>query len=315
MDPTKSMASGVKVIVPGAPSSYHVAPRVENSELGTSQMTSPMMSMGSEKKKRGRPRKYKPDESSSSRVFSPVSSSAPPAAGKAYVQEDKLGVTRIVNSEKKHKSKIGTEKLDDWIDCSTGSSFLPHVITVNAGEDISTKIMEFSRQGPRAVCIISGSGTVSNVTIRHPSSSGGILTYEGLFEILSFSGSFTPTETPDSKFRRPGSMTITLSGADGRVVGGLMAGLTVAATPVKVVVASFLLGSSQELKPKKQQFTVDASGPSSSKVDRRNSSNVQGTSFSNTENPTNWTAMQSAEKSRKSTADINISLSDGDHRF
>lgn len=23
---------------------------------------------------------------------------------------------------------------DDWIECSTGSSFIPHVITVNAGE-------------------------------------------------------------------------------------------------------------------------------------------------------------------------------------
>ncbi|KAI3444680.1 hypothetical protein Pfo_001345 [Paulownia fortunei] len=186
--------------------------------------------------------------------------------------------------------------VDDCVECSTGSSFLPHVITVNAGEDISTKIMEFSRQGPRAVCIISGSGTVSNVTIRHPSSSGGILTYEGLFEILSFSGSFTPMEMPDSKFGRSGMMTITLSGADGRVVG--------------VVVASFLLSSPHELKPKKQ-FTVSAPGPNggpASKVEKWSSNNIQGPSCSSSENPTNWAAMQTAEKSRKSTADINISL-------
>lgn len=38
---------------------------------------------------------------------------------------------------------------------------------------------------------------------------------------------------PD-KYGRSGMMTITLSGADGRVVGGLVSGLTVAASPVKV---------------------------------------------------------------------------------
>ncbi|XP_057807415.1 AT-hook motif nuclear-localized protein 1-like isoform X2 [Salvia miltiorrhiza] len=309
MDSEKAMA-GVTVIGPGAPSTYHVAPRMESSEFGTSQMTPPAMSAaGSERKKRGRPRKYKPDESSS-RVFSSVqvSSSAPPAAGKAYGEDVKTGVPRATTSEKKHKSKIGTEKLDDWIECSTGSSFLPHVITVNAGEDISMKIMEFSRQGPRAVCIISGSGRVSNVTLRHPNSSGGILTYEGLFEILSFSGSFTPTEMPD-KYGRSGMMTITLSGADGRVVGGLVSGLTVAATPVKIVVASYLVGSSLEVKPKKQQYTVNASVPGGANEDKRISGNVQGPSCSSSaDNPTGWAAIQTAEKSRKSAADINISL-------
>ncbi|KAK4411289.1 AT-hook motif nuclear-localized protein 1 [Sesamum angolense] len=311
MDTGKAMASGVTVIAPGAPSTYHMAPRIENSELGTTQMSSPLMTSGSERKKRGRPRKYKPDESSS-RTFSSVqvSSSAPLASGKAYAEEDKLNVARPMSSEKKLKSKIGTEKLDDWVDCSTGSSFLPHVITVNTGEDISTKIMEFSREGPRAVCIISGSGTVSTLTIRHPSSSGGITTYEGLFEILSFSGSFTPMEMPDPKFGTSGRMSITLSGADGRVVGGLIAGLTLAASPVKVVVASFLLGSPQELKPKKH-FTVDALGPngaSASNAEKRSSDNVQGPGYSISDNPTNWAAMQNAERSRKSKADINISL-------
>lgn len=110
MDSGKGMASGVTVIGPGAPSTYHVAPRIENSEYGTpSQMTSPVMSGGSERKKRGRPRKYKPDDSSN-RVFSSAqgSSSAPPASSKVYGEDVK---TRPISSEKKHKSKIGTEKL------------------------------------------------------------------------------------------------------------------------------------------------------------------------------------------------------------
>ncbi|GFP82273.1 hypothetical protein PHJA_000370500 [Phtheirospermum japonicum] len=289
MDPSKTMPSGVTVVAPGAPSAYHVASRIDQSEIGTSQMALPVVSIGSEKKKRGRPRKYKSDESSS-RAFSSfqVSSSASPARGKDYVEEDKIIVARPISSEKRYKSKIGTEKLDDWIECSTGSSFLPHVITVHTGEDVTTKIMEFARQGPRAVCIISGSGTVSN----------------GIFEILSFSGSFTPTETPDPKFGRTGMMTITLSGADGRVVGGLISGLTIAATPIK------------EFKPAKQFTISSASGPIGSpapKAEKRSSNSMQfiqgPPNGSNSQNPSNWAAaMQSADKSRKPNADINISL-------
>ncbi|KAL3649471.1 hypothetical protein CASFOL_005874 [Castilleja foliolosa] len=310
MDPSKTMT--------GAPSAYHMVSRIDQSEIGTSQMASPVISLGSEKKRRGRPRKYKPDESSS-RAFSSiqVSSSALPTGGIAYVEENKLTVARPISSEKRYKSKIGTEKLDDWIECSTGSSFLPHVITVYTGEDVTMKIMEFARQGPRAVCIISGSGTVSNVTIRHPNSSGGILTYEGIFEILSFSGSFTPTETPDPKSGRSGMMTVTLSGADGRVVGGLISGLTIAATPVKVIVASFLLSGPQEFKPAKQ-FTISSSlgapiGSPAPKAEKRSSNSIQfiqgPPNGSNTQNPSNWAAaMHSADKSKKSNADINISL-------
>ncbi|KAL3814905.1 hypothetical protein ACJIZ3_016173 [Penstemon smallii] len=313
MDSGKAVASGV---------SYQMAPRTtENFESGTLAIASPAMS--SERKKRGRPRKYKPDESGIG-MLSPMSmsSTAPPASGKSFVGEGIPIAARPINSDKKLKNKVGAEKLDDWIDCTTGSSFLPHVLTVNTGEDISTKIMEFSLQGPRAVCVISGTGMVSNVTIRRPSSSGGTLTYEGMFEIISFSGSFTPMEMPDSKFGRSGMLTISLSGADGRVVGGLIAGLTVAASPVKVVVASFLLGSlqepkSKELKSKKRKiepsFTINASGPNGAptpNVERRSSTSVQGPSCSTSQNPTNWAPpmMQTAERSGQSTADINISL-------
>lgn len=45
-------------------------------------------------------------------------------------------------------------------------------------QDIATKIMSFSQQGPRAVCILSANGAVSTVTLRQPASSGGTVTYE-----------------------------------------------------------------------------------------------------------------------------------------
>jgi hypothetical protein len=48
------------------------------------------------------------------------------------------------------------------------------------------KVISFSQQGPRAICILSASGVISNVTLRQPDSSGGTLTYEVLLIVLYF---------------------------------------------------------------------------------------------------------------------------------
>lgn len=45
-------------------------------------------------------------------------------------------------------------------------------------QDVSSKIMSFSQHGPRAVCILSANGAISNVTLRQPATSGGTVTYE-----------------------------------------------------------------------------------------------------------------------------------------
>ncbi|KAJ6978108.1 DNA binding protein [Populus alba x Populus x berolinensis] len=77
--------------------------------------------------------------------------------------------------------------------------------------------------------------------------------FQGRFEILSLSGSFMPSENGGTK-GRSGGMSVSLAGPDGRVVGGGLAGLLVAAGPVQVVVGSFLLGHQQESKHKKQRI-------------------------------------------------------------
>ena len=48
-------------------------------------------------------------------------------------------------------------------------------------QDVASKILSFSQKGPRGICVLSANGAVSNVTIRQPGSSGGILTYEACF--------------------------------------------------------------------------------------------------------------------------------------
>ena len=56
---------------------------------------------------------------------------------------------------------------------------------------------------------------------------------QGRFEILSLSGSFLPMESGNI-YGRTGGLSVSLAGPDGRVIGGGVAGLLMAASPVQV---------------------------------------------------------------------------------
>ncbi|URD85181.1 AT-hook protein 1 [Musa troglodytarum] len=73
-----------------------------------------------------------------------------------------------------------------------------------------------------------------------------IITVKGRFDIISLSGSFLLTEEGSTR-SRSGGLSVALAGSDGRILGGGVAGMLVAATPVQVVVASFITGNK---KPK-----------------------------------------------------------------
>ncbi|KAF2315741.1 hypothetical protein GH714_040276 [Hevea brasiliensis] len=201
----------------------------------------------------------------------PISSSIPLTG---ELSAWKRGRGRPLESAKK-QYKYEYDSAGERIAYFVGANFTPHVITVNAGEDVTMKVMSFSQQGCRAICILSANGTISNVTLRQPTSSGGTLTYEGRFEILSLSGSFMPTNSGGTK-SRSGGMSVSLAGPDG-VVGGGLAGMLVAAGSVQsvvierqvfkyvlyglfwvhqVVVGSFLPGHQQEQKHKKQKTEI-----------------------------------------------------------
>ncbi|CAI9103768.1 OLC1v1002316C1 [Oldenlandia corymbosa var. corymbosa] len=331
MESREGMNSGVTVIAPEAPSNYLVAPRTENftSVAATSQALPSPPAVGiigsSEKKKRGRPRKYA--DGAGPKPLSPMPLSASTQTITGYLADKPSSGGRPFTSEKKHKPKV--DNPGEWLAFSTGQSFLPHMITVNAGEDVSMKIISFCQQGPRAVCVISAVGVISNVTLRQPNSSGGTLTYEGRFEILSLTGSFTPTEIAGSRMGRTGGMSISLASPDGRVVGGTLAGLLIAASPVQVVVGSFLPSNQNEVKPKKQKYeqkvAVAAAGsaiasppPHSTNMIEHRNSNMQAMNHSfptghsimpsSTLPTANWTNMSAVDDTRNSNTDINIPL-------
>ncbi|KAF2321698.1 hypothetical protein GH714_001596 [Hevea brasiliensis] len=130
---------------------------------------------------------------------------------------------------------------------TAGGSFIPHVIPVKAGEDIVSKISSFAERGSRAICILSATGAVSSVIISQPGSSGGILRYEGLFEILSLSGSFTVDETSGAHCKT-GMLHVSLAKPDGRVFGGGIFGSLIASGPIQLIIASFKQNICKELK-------------------------------------------------------------------
>ncbi|KAB1222744.1 hypothetical protein CJ030_MR2G026838 [Morella rubra] len=61
----------------------------------------------------------------------------------------------------------------------------------------------------------------------------------GRFEIISLSGSFLLSENNGNR-SRTGGLSVSLAGSDGRVLGGGVAGMLMAASPVQVIVGSFI---------------------------------------------------------------------------
>ncbi|KAJ8555129.1 hypothetical protein K7X08_012625 [Anisodus acutangulus] len=198
------------------------------------------------RKKRGRPRKYSPDgnialglsPTSVTPVSSVVRHTDSGSGGGGGGGGDAEGASSENPSKKARGRPPGSGKKQLDALGAAGVGFTPHVITVNVGEDIASKIMAFSQQGPRTVCILSANGAICNVTLRQPAMGGGTVSYEGRFEIISLTGSFMQSESNDGS--GPNGLSVSLAGSDGRVLGGGVAGMLMAATPVQVIVGSFI---------------------------------------------------------------------------
>ncbi|KAF5467342.1 hypothetical protein F2P56_017172 [Juglans regia] len=110
-----------------------------------------------------------------------------------------------------------------------------HVLEISSGSDIAECIATFANRRHRGVSVLSGSGIVTNVTLRQAAAPGGMISLNGRFEILSLSGAFLPAPSP------PGAMglTVYLAGGQGQVVGGSVVGALVASGPVMVIAATF----------------------------------------------------------------------------
>ncbi|XP_050375600.1 AT-hook motif nuclear-localized protein 25-like [Argentina anserina] len=111
-----------------------------------------------------------------------------------------------------------------------------HVLEISAGADVMESVSHYARRRGRGVCVLSGTGTVTNVTLRQPAApAGSVVTLHGRFEILSLSGTVLPPPAPPGA----GGLSLFLSGGQGQVVGGSVVGPLLASGPVVLMAASF----------------------------------------------------------------------------
>ncbi|MED6155471.1 hypothetical protein PIB30_005675 [Stylosanthes scabra] len=205
------------------------------------------------KRGRGRPRKYVDANGhggSGGRILSPASA-PPPPPGFSVALASPLESPTLKRGRGRPR---GSGKLQilasigGFVAETAGGSFTPHVMIVGTGEDVVSRILSFFQNGPRSVCILSATGSVSSVVIRQSGVSGGLLRYEGRFEILSLSGSCTYTNGTSNGYRKDGMLSVSLAKPDGRVFGGGIESSLIAAGPIQIVLATFKQNISNRIK-------------------------------------------------------------------
>ncbi|XP_010476503.1 PREDICTED: AT-hook motif nuclear-localized protein 28-like [Camelina sativa] len=117
----------------------------------------------------------------------------------------------------------------------------PYILQVPSGVDVVEAINRFCRQKGIGFCVLSGSGSVTDVTLRQPSPAapGSTITFHGKFDLLSISATFFPPSTSLSPPPVSNFFTVSLAGPQGQVIGGFVAGPLVSAGTFYVVAASF----------------------------------------------------------------------------
>ncbi|KAK9096695.1 hypothetical protein Sjap_022192 [Stephania japonica] len=107
-------------------------------------------------------------------------------------------------------------------------SMRPLVLEIPGGTDVVNAVFGFAKRRNIGLCVLTASGTVTNVSLRQPcfTSDGGgggggggaVINLHGRFDILSVSATFIPPLLSTNSF------TISLAGPQGQIIGGSVAG-------------------------------------------------------------------------------------------
>ncbi|KAL2954635.1 hypothetical protein AAZX31_19G234900 [Glycine max] len=218
--PPPTTASPTNGLLPNADGSHMLYPHSVASAVSSQ--------LEPAKRKRGRPRKYgTPEQALAAKKAATTSSQSFSADKKPH--SPTFPSSSFTSSKKS-------------LSFALGQGFTPHVISVAAGEDVGQKIMLFMQQSRREMCILSASGSISNASLRQPATSGGSITYEGRFEIISLTGSYVRNELGT----RTGGLSVCLSNTDGQIIGGGVGGPLKAAGPVQVIVGTFFIDNKKD---------------------------------------------------------------------
>ncbi|TKY52071.1 AT-hook motif nuclear-localized protein 20 [Spatholobus suberectus] len=152
--------------------------------------------------------------------------------------EPKEGAIEVATTRRQRGRPAGSKnkpKPPIFVTRDSPNALRSHVMEVASGADIADCVAQFARRRQRGVSILSGSGTVVNVTFRQPTAPGAVMALHGRFDILSLTGSFLPGPSPLGGT----GLTIYLAGGQGQIVGGGVVGPLVAAGPVLIMAATF----------------------------------------------------------------------------
>ncbi|KAL6185067.1 hypothetical protein ACLB2K_041202 [Fragaria x ananassa] len=257
-------AEGVEVIAADAPSEYHMAPQgVEHkgkAPPGSEEVTPEVEETGEPKRRgRGRPPKKtsgeEPSSSAKGRQGKGQGSGGRGRGGGSGGGSGGGGRGRGGGGGGGGGGRGGGGGGGGWGypgAAYNGRSFMPHIISINAGEDVCGIVKRFSVKTPRVICVMSASGAVSNVKLRVQD--GTVNTHDGLFNILSLSGCLIPQgETIQGTTTWIGGLTVSLAGVDGRAFGGIVNGAMRAEIPVMVRLVGNFLHGDQKGKGKKSE--------------------------------------------------------------
>ncbi|XP_039134395.1 AT-hook motif nuclear-localized protein 11-like [Dioscorea cayenensis subsp. rotundata] len=121
---------------------------------------------GAMRRKRGRPRKYVPGM---------ASNYAADAAAMDAFPLPRRGSGRPSGSGSRQRLSSPGNSVTGPVGIGLMNSYM---IIIDVGENIAEKIISFTEEGPKHLCIISVNVSVSSATLRRPSTAGGVVTYE-----------------------------------------------------------------------------------------------------------------------------------------
>ncbi|KZV43366.1 hypothetical protein F511_19242 [Dorcoceras hygrometricum] len=130
-------------------------------------------------------------------------------------------------------------------------SMSPYILEFPANVDVIAATTHFCRKRKLGLCVLTGRGPVSNITIRQPSATTGSagVTFPGRFDILSISATILDQSTGVS-FPGNGQFTVYVAaGPQGQVVGGVVVGPMVSAATIYLVAGTFIGHTFCRLQP------------------------------------------------------------------
>ncbi|XP_073135168.1 AT-hook motif nuclear-localized protein 28-like [Henckelia pumila] len=131
-------------------------------------------------------------------------------------------------------------------------SMSPYILELPPGVDVIAATTQFCRKRSLSLCILTGSGAVSNITIKQPPTTPGAaasaVTFHGRFDILSISA--TILDQSGLGVLGNGQFTVCVAaGPQGQVVGGVVVGPMVSAVTIYLVAGTFSGHSFCRLQP------------------------------------------------------------------